>query len=201
MELQYPLTLLFKKRLRGDQEIILSDATNAAVFYARQKLSANVDVSIYSDRKQTRKLCTIESNRIFDFGGQYHFTDLDGISDFSIKQQVKPPWKAHYQVYDAQEPIISIHNTNRFIKSGDTIFEYIPILNFFPGYIFRPTYNVTNESDGKVIMQMKKKPSLYKETFTIVKESQMAEPVQTVALLSLLLMTFLGRIRWSVVIS
>ena len=197
MDLQYPLNLSFKKTLRG-QEVSLFDASNKPVFYARQKMSANVDVSIYADKKQAEKLYTVKSSRIIDFGGQYRFSDIYDSNYISIKQNVKPPWDAYYQVFDAQRPIISIHATNRCIKLGDTIFEYAPVINLLPGFIFRPIYNVKSESDGKIILKMQKKPSFYKQSFVIENVSQIQEPVQTVALLSLLLITFLGKIRWSI---
>ncbi|MFC2027116.1 hypothetical protein ACFLU3_00355 [Chloroflexota bacterium] len=196
--MQYPLKLSFRKTLRGEQ-IDVRDSSKMAVFHVRQKLSANIDANVYIEHEDSQKLYTISVNRSSDCVGQYCVTDQDGVNISSIKQQMKSLWKAYYQIYDGSTPIMTIRNKNQYVKLADTVFEYIPVLNWFTGCIFRPTYNV--RTDGEVVMKMTKKPSFHKETFVIEKVSEIGDREQTVILLSLIMITLLGRLRWSIVIN
>lgn len=70
----------------------------------------------------------------------------------------------------------------------------IPILGFFTGYLFNPTYLVTDTS-GNVVVEMKKDPSFFGRKFSISKHINIDLDDQERLILSLMMMVLLERRR------
>jgi hypothetical protein len=88
---------------------------------------------------------------------------------------------------------MAIREGNPLIKMADAIVSQIPILSFFTGYLFHPTYNVKSNQGGRIVMRLKKRPSFFESKFTIEKDADLEQREEKVILLSLLMMILLER--------
>ena len=194
--MQYPLNLSFKI-ITLIPQIYITDAAGMPVLYTRQKLlKLKEEVTIFADSEQNRPLYKINADRILDWSARYHFTDLGGNELGSVKRSgMKSLWKAHYAIYEGPSPIMTIREDNPLVKVLDGILQGIPILGMLSGYVLHPIYNVTDDRNGRVVMQLKKQPSFFEGKFSIEKTDGLKEQEETVVLLSLLMMVLLERQR------
>ena len=194
--MQYPLDLSFKV-LTLVPQIYIKDATGMSILYVRQKLlKLKEEVTVYADPDQNNRLYNINADRVIDWSARYRFSDMNGVELESVKRHgTRSLWKAHYDIYDGLELKMTIREANPFIKMADVIFGQIPILNFFTGYLFHPTYNVMNNQDGRIVMRLKKRPSFFESKFIIEKDDGLEQREEEVVLLSLLMMLLLERRR------
>lgn len=154
------------------------------------------EVTVFTDQQQNRPLYKINADRVIDWSARYHFTDLNRMELGSVKREgMRSLWKAHYQIYDGPNPSMTIREANPFTKVMDGLFGEIPVLGMFSGYLFHPQYNVTNNHDGRVVMQLRKQPSLFESKFIIEKENGLQDKQESTVLLSLLMMLLLERNR------
>lgn len=194
--MQFPLKLTFKKIALAPQ-ISVTDANDQLLFYVRQKiLKLREAVTVYADREQTRPLYTIQADRIIDFSARYRFRDQNGSELGSVKRQGrKSLWKAHYDIYDAQEQLVAhIQEENAWVKVWDALLGEVPIIGMATGYFFNPTYLVSRP-DGTVIVKIKKQPSFFESSFVIEEAVDIEEAAEIRTILSLLMMTLLERMR------
>ena len=120
-----------------------------------------------------------------------------GIPLGAVKRQgVKSLWKAHYDVFQGNEPdpVMTIQEENVWIRVADGCINNIPILNLFAGYFFHPSYIVAN-MNGANFMRLQKMPSLFEGKFKIEKLAEMDDLDEKRILLSLMMMTLLERTR------
>ena len=104
-------------------------------------------------------------------------------------------WKAEYELIDQHEqPQYRIQEENGWVKVIDSLLGEIPILGMFTGYIFNPSYAVTN-SDQEVIVRLKKLPSFFGREFTVEKLSEIDRDDQERIMLGLMMMILLERRR------
>ena len=194
--MQYPLYLSFKV-LTLVPQIYIKDATGLSILYVRQKLlKLKEEVTVYADPDQNNRLYKINADRVIDWSARYRFSDMNGVEFGSLKRHgTRSLWKAHYDIYDGLDPKMTIREANPFIKMADAIFGQIPILNFFTGYLFHPTYNVVSNQDGRIVMRLTKRPSFFESKFIIEKDAGLEQREEKVVLLSLLMMILLERRR------
>ncbi len=194
--MQYPLYLSFKV-LTMVPQIYIKDATGMSILYVRQKLlKLKEEVTVYAAPDQNNRLYKINADRVIDWSARYTFSDMNGVELGSVKRHgTRSLWKAHYDIYDGLDPKMTIREANPFIKVADVIFSQIPILNFFTGYLFHPTYNVMSNQDGRIVMRLKKRPSFFESKFIIEKDDGLEQREEEVILLSLLMMVLLERRR------
>lgn len=194
--MQYPLYLSFKV-LTLVPQIYIKDATGMSILYVRQKLlKLKEEVTVYDDADQNNRLYKINADRVIDWSARYTFSDMNGVELGSVKRHgTRSLWKAHYDIYAGLDPKMTIREANPFIKVADAIFSQIPILNFFTGYLFHPTYNVMSNQDGRIIMRLKKRSSFFESKFIIEKDDGLEQREEEVVLLSLLMMLLLERRR------
>ena len=194
--MQYQLYLSFKV-LTLVPQIYIKDATGMSILYVRQKLlKLKEEVTVYADPDQKNRLYKINADRVIDWSARYTFSDMNGVELGSVKRHgTRSLWKAHYDIYDGLDPKMTIREANPFIKVADVILGQIPILNFFTGYLFHPTYNVMSNQDGRIVMRLKKRPSFFESKFIIEKDAGLEQREEEVVLLSLLMMLLLERKR------
>ena len=194
--MQYPLDLSFKV-LTLVPQIYIKDAIGMSILYVRQKLlKLKEEVTVYTDPDQKNLLYKINADRVIDWSARYRFSDMNEVELGSVKRHgTRSLWKAHYDIYDGQDPKMTIREANPFIKMADTIFSQIPILSLFTGYLFHPAYNVMNNQDGRIVMRLKKRPSFFESKFIIEKDVDLEQREEKVVLLSLLMMILLERKR------
>lgn len=192
--MQYPLTLSFKK-LALSPQIAVTDANGELLFYVKQKLfKLKEAITIFADREQTKPIYTIGADKIIDFSARYHFKDQNGTPLGSVKRQGrKSLWKAHYDIYSDESVIMNIQEENAMVKVMDAVFSEIPIVGMFAGYVFNPTYLI---SQGEtVVMKLSKQPSFLESSFTIEEVVDIPESQELQVILSIIMMTLLERSR------
>ncbi len=193
--MEYPLELSFKIMALAPQ-ISVTDASGGLVFYVKQKLfKLKEEVTVFADAQQTRPLYRIKADRVIDFSARYHFADVNGINLESVKREgMRSLWKAHYNIFEGDRPVMTIREKNPWVKVLDGLFSQIPIIGMFSGYILHPAFLVSR-TDGMVVMYLEKQPSFFESKFTVRKQAELDEGGETRVLLSLLMMILLERTR------
>jgi len=194
--MQYPLNLSFKIFTLTPQ-IHVKDATGVFILYVRKKLlKLKEEVTVYADPDQRNVLYKINADRVIDWSARYTFSDMNGVELGAVKRHgTRSLWRAHYDIYEGLDPKMTIREANPFAKVADGIISRIPILNFFAGYLFHPTYNVISNQDGRIVMRLKKRPSFFESKFIIEKDAGLEQREEKVVLLSLLMISLLERVR------
>ena len=195
--MQYPLLLKFKSIALAPQ-ISITDANDNLLFYVKQKaLKLKESVTVFSDKEMTKPLYTMNANQILDFSARYEFADAEGSTLGAVQRKgMKSIWSARYEIVDGNRHIMTIRESNPWIKVLDHIFGELPVIGMFSGYLFHPSFVLTPaESESKELMRLTKKPAFLEGKFTLEKQGQLNEHEETLALLSLLMMTLLERGR------
>ncbi|MCP4602298.1 MAG: hypothetical protein GY847_17570, partial [Proteobacteria bacterium] len=81
-------------------------------------------------------------------------------------------WKAHYQISDGLAPSTTIREENVFVKVMDELIGQIPLIGFLSGYVFHPSYCVTDQN-GITLMRLIKQLSFFESSFRIEKEAKL----------------------------
>lgn len=193
--MEYPLELSFKIIALAPQ-ISVTDASGKLVFYVKQKLfKLKEEITVFADAQQTLPLYKINADRVLDFSARYNFTDVNGIDLGSVKREgMRSLWRAHYNIFDGDAPVMTIREENPWVKVLDGLFSQIPILGMFSGYLLHPAFLVSR-TDNTVVMRLQKQPAFFEGKFTITEQVELDERLETRLLLSLLMMILLERAR------
>lgn len=193
--MNFPLDLSFKKVALNPQ-VKVSDASGNVVLYTKQKaFKLKEAVTVFADVEQTRPLYTINADRVLDFNAKYNIADTAGRSLGAIARKGrKSLWRAQYEVMDGGGQTMTIQEENGWVKVGDALFGEIPILGIFSGYVFNPSYLLTNTA-GAPLMRLAKQPAFMEGKFRVEKLAEMSDPEETRAVLSFLMMVLLERRR------
>jgi uncharacterized protein YxjI len=193
--MNYPLQVSFKI-LAIAQQLSIKDATGNLIFYVKQKaFKLKEAVTVFADTEQTRALYTINADKVLDFSARYHFRDSSGNEVGSVKRQgMKSIFKARYDIFDGETPVMMIAEANPWTKVFDALLGEIPIVGIFTGYLFHPAYLVTHVN-GTLLMRLEKQPAFLEGKFVIEKHVEMPPTEETRALLSLIMMILLERRR------
>ncbi|MEM7114176.1 MAG: LURP-one-related family protein [Chloroflexota bacterium] len=194
--MNFPVKLSFKKIALAPQ-ISVIDADGRLQLYVRQKLmKLREAITVYADQGQSQPLYQIKADRIIDFSARYHFRDQNGRELGSVKRQgARSIWRAHYNIADENgREMAEIHEESVMTRVLDGFFGDLPIIGFLSGYLFNPTYLVTDRS-GNLLMRIKKEPSLFESSFVIYEETPLSNEDELQLLLGILMMTLLERTR------
>lgn len=194
--ISFPVQLIFKiSSLANDFNAI--DANGRSLAYVRQKMfKLKEDIEIYNDESRTALNYRIQANKWLDFSTTYQFLDRRGDHFGRVARKGwASVWKAKYEIIDQNDQLqYHISEDNAWIKFTDSTVGEIPVIGFFTGYIFNPTYSVSKK-DGTVIAQLKKEPSFWGRKFTIEKVGEFDEDDAERIMLSLMMMILLERRR------
>ncbi len=190
--MEYPLTLSFKL-LALSPQISVKDAANAEICYIRQKLfKLKEKIAVFADSKKQDLLCEIHADRIIDFSAAYSFMD-NGASFGSVKRRgMRSLWRSHYEIADREGCKYTVTEGNPWAKVFDSVFNSIPVLGAFSGYLFQPRYEVRNQA-GEICYTLKKRPAFLEGRFSI--EQTLEQEDDILVLMSLLMITLLERKR------
>lgn len=194
--MNYPLKLSFKLLALASQ-IYIRDANGNLIGYVKQKLlKLKEDINVFADEQQTQHLFNIKADRVIDFSARYNFTDNQGRTIGSIKRKgMRSIFKANYEVFDTGgTQVFQIHEENAWIKVADALIGEVPVLGFFTGYFFNPSF-IVERIDGSLIARLKKQPALFEGVFQLEKLGNLSEDEEVHVLLSVLTMTLLERAR------
>ena len=168
--LQYPIQFTFKiSSFSNDFTAI--DANGQTVAYVKQKMfKLKEDIRIYSDESQSVVYYTIAADRWLDFSAAYAIKDCNGESLGKIARKGWASlWKAKYEIIDQNDQIqYHIREENGWVKVMDGLIGEIPVLGFFTGYLFNPSYLVLDTKD-RPIARIKKEPSFWGRKFLVEK--------------------------------
>jgi len=194
--MQYPLNLSFKI-LAIARQLSVTEASGKLAMYVKMKiLKLKEEVMVFADKEQTQKLYTIKADRVIDFSAKYNFTDAAGSPLGAVKRRgMKSLWKSHYDIFESgEEAVMTIQEENPWVKVIDSIFQNIPLVGMFAGYVFHPVY-VVADTAGKPLMKLKKLPAFLEGKFEIEKVEEMDPQTETRILLSIMMMVLLERSR------
>ncbi|CAH1000563.1 hypothetical protein LEM8419_01697 [Neolewinella maritima] len=194
--IRYPLTFSFKITTLAN-DFTATDASGQVVAYVRQKLlKFKEHIEVYSDDSRSRVNYHIRADRWIDWSAAYAFTDHRGTALGKIARKGwKSLWKAEYELIDAQDkPQYHIREENGWVKVIDGLVGEIPVLGWFTGYVFNPSYLVTDLRDRE-IARLTKQPSFFGKEFKVEKLGQIDEDDDDRIMLGLMMMILLERRR------
>jgi len=195
-KLLFPVQLTFKIGTLAN-DFIAEDANGTMVGYVRQKMfKLKEDIEVFSDESKTRMLYRIKADKWLDWSTAYSFTDALGQN---IGKVARKGWasifKAHYDIIDQHQKLqYHVREENGWVKVIDGLVGEIPILGFFTGYLFNPSYIVTDTADNP-IARLKKEPSFWGRKFTIHQLGDIDEDDDDRIMLGLMMMILLERRR------
>lgn len=192
--MNFPLTARFKL-LAIAQQVSVEDESGALLYYARQKaFKLKEAVTVFADEAQTRPAFSIAADRVLDVSARYTVTAAGGGQAGVLQRQgMKSLWRTSYTIDAGAHGRFTIREENPWIKLADGLFDAIPIVGMFAGYLFHPTYLVARES-GEPVMRIEKKPALFEGRFELHRAGPGAEPPD-VLVISALMMLLLERQR------
>jgi len=194
--MNYPIDFTFKLLAIASQ-IYIRDAGGNLHGYVKQKLfKLKEDINVFADENQTRLLFNIKADRVLDFSAKYNFRDGSGRSLGSIKRKgMRSIFKASYEIYDERDSqVMKINEENGWIKVVDSLIGEVPLVGMFTGYFFNPSY-IVSRLDNTPVARLAKQPAFFEGKFQMTKLAEMQPDEETRAMLGLLTMTLLERVR------
>jgi uncharacterized protein YxjI len=194
--LEYPIKFSFKVTTLSN-DFTARNASGQTIAYVKQKMfKLKEAITVYSDESKTRILYTIAANKWLDFSAAYSMKDANEKEIGKIARKGwRSMWKAEYDIINENnEPQYKVQEANAWVRVGDSLLGEIPVLGFFTGYLFNPTYNVTNRN-GEIVVKLKKKPSLLGKEFELEKTANIDEDDKELVMLGLMMMILLERRR------
>ena len=194
--MKYPLNLTFKLLALASQ-IYIRDESGNILGYVKQKMfKLKEDINVFADENQNCVLFNIKADRVLDFSARYNFTGSNGEFLGSIKRQgMRSIWKAHYEIFDARHrKVLEIREQNPWTKVFDSLVGEIPIVGLFTGYVFNPSYIMT-DLDNSPILTIKKQPAFFESKFELQSQAQISSAEENLVLLSSLMLTLMERNR------
>lgn len=194
--IKFPVHFQFKITTLSN-DFTATDARGSVIAFVKQKMfKLKEDILIYSDESKTKINYRIKADRWLDFSAAYAFFDENG-TEFGkiVRKGWRSIWKAQYEIIDENQKLqYYINEENGWVKVLDALLGEIPGLNFFTGYLFNPSYMVTNEA-GKSIVRLKKNPSFFGRKFELTQIGAMDSDDDDRIMLGLMMMVLLERRR------
>jgi hypothetical protein len=194
--LQFPLDLTFKIGTLSN-DFVIKDANEMTVGYVRQKMMKLVEeVQVYTDESRSELNYTIRANKWLDFSASYAFIDKNGREIGRVARKGWASlWKANYDIFDeSQMKTLFVREENPWAKVMDSVMSEIPVLNFFTGYFFHPTYAVSRQ-DGTKVVRLSKVSSFFSRRFVIDKLVSLEKGEEERIVLGLMMLILLERRR------
>ena len=165
--MSYPLTLRFKV-LAVARQLSVFGADERLLMYAKQKaFKLKEAITIFADREQTRPLYRVAADRIIDFSATYNISDAEGIPLGAIRQKgMKSLWRTNYEIVRGDQVLYNVREENPWAKVGNHLFENIPVLGMFSGYVFHPRFQISSNGSGPVV-RVAKQPAFLESVFRI----------------------------------
>jgi len=174
-----------------------TDARGNTLAYVKQKLfKLKEKIEIFNDESKTKLNYTIKADRWLDFSAAYAFYDENQNMFGKIARKGwRSIWKAKYDIIDQHDKTqYSITEESGWVKVFDSLLGEIPILNFFTGYLFNPSY-IVMDMQGKPIVRLRKLGSFFGRKFEIEKVGSMDSDDDDRVMLGLMMMILLERRR------
>ena len=192
--MNFPLDLSFKIVAISPQAAV-RDASGNVVLYTKQKaFKLKEAVTVFADVEQTRPLYTINADRVLDFNAKYNIADTAGRHVGTVARKGRRSlWRAEYEVFGAGQSV-TVREENGWVKVADALFGELPLVGILSGYLFNPSYVMTNQS-GAPVMRLTKKPAFLEGKFQLEKLAELSPDEEVRAVLGFLMMVLLERRR------
>lgn len=194
--LSYPLQLKFHIATLSN-DFTAKDASGKVIAYTRQKKwRLKEHVEIYQNSQRNKVLFEIKASNWLDFNTSYAISEKSGKDLGKLARKgFRSLWRASYHVVDAeQDDNYVISEENPFIKFIDGSIGEIPIIGFFSGYIFNPTY-IAKDKNGTIVLRLRKNPSFFGRKFSLEKVNEIPAEDEALLVLSFMMMILLERNR------
>ncbi|SMC55829.1 LURP-one-related/scramblase family protein [Cellulophaga tyrosinoxydans] len=194
--LSFPIKFVFQISTFTN-DFTATDSTGKTVAYVKQKLfKLKEDISIFENEGQGKLNFKIKADKWIDFSTAYNFTDSEGKELGKVgRKGWASLWKAHYELIDQHQKLqYHIREENAWIKVLDGVLGQIPILGVFTGYLFNPSY-IVSDLQGKKVARLKKEASFFGRKFEVSKLTDIDQDDEQRILLGLMMMILLERRR------
>ncbi len=196
MSFEFPLSFKFKIGTLSN-DFVITDSKNNTVSYVRQKMfKLKEDIMCYSNESKKTLLYRIKANKWLDFSATYSFFNSEDTELGKVARKgAVSLWKATYLVLDTENTNeFTIREEKPWVKVLDRLVSEIPVVGIFTGYMFNPSYLVTN-SQNEPIMRFKKDSSFFGRKFSLHQLKEVEDKAQERIVLSLMMMVLLERRR------
>lgn len=195
-DIKFPVNFKFNISTLAN-DFTATDASGKVMAYVKQKMfKLKEDISIYNNESKSAVNYKIKADRWLDFSAAYAFIDSDGKEFGKIARKGwRSIWKAQYEIIDQHNKLqYHINEENGWVKVLDSLVGEIPIIGMFTGYMFNPSYLLT-DTKGKAIVRMKKMPSFFGRNFELTKVGEIDNDDDDRIMLGFMMMVLLERRR------
>ena len=196
--MDYPLIFRFKIAAIAPQIFVEEEGSGRSICYVKQKLfKLKEKIELFTDSSKSTRLGMIEANKVIDWSARYFFTDAEGNEVGSVgRKGMRSFWKATYESFNPGDDVPDFHisEKNPWAKIGDAFFGEIPIVGFFAGYVFHPSY-VATRADGTPAMTLSKLPAFWEGKYRLEKHCELSTREELNLMLSFLMLVLLERRR------
>ena len=193
-DIKYPVNFKFNITTLSN-DFTATDALGIPFAYVKQKMfKLKEDILIYNNESKTELEYRIKADKWIDFSTAYSITDKKG-QEIGIvaRKGCRSLWKTHYELIDQNQKLqYHIREDNAWVKVLDSLMGEIPILGFFTGYFFNPSYSVLDLND-KPVIKLKKEASFFGRKFELSKLSMIDSDDEERIILGLMMMILLER--------
>ena len=193
-DVKFPIKFVFNISTLAN-DFTATDNDGKTLAYVRQKMfKLKEDITIYNDASKTKVNFNIKADKWIDFSTAYAFTNSEGMALGKIARKGWASiWKSHYELIDQHNRLqYHIREENGWVKVFDSLLGQIPILNMLTGYLFNPSYIVT-DLNGEKIVRLKKEASFFGRRFEVSKLQDMDTDDVERIILGLMMMNLLER--------
>ena len=194
--MNFPLNLSFKILAMAPQ-INIIDAGGNNICYVRQKImKLKEQIEVFTDKNKNEKICEIRANKVLDFSATYQFFDANGQPFGAVARKgMKSLWKAHYDILDGETVVMNVREENPWVKVLDGLLGQIPIVGMITGYLFNPSYIISNASTNEPLVRIKKIPAFLEGKFVIDKIGNFEQEEEMKMVVSTIMIVLLERTR------
>ena len=192
--LSYPIQFNFNITTLSN-DFTASDSQGRTIAYVKQKMfKLKEDITVFNNESKTQINYKINADRWIDFSAAYSIKNSSQVEIGKIARKGwKSLWKTEYELINKHQKLqYYIREDNAWVKVFDALLGQIPILSFFTGYVFNPSYSVI-DLQNKALLKMKKEPSFFGRKFQLTKPDAAHLEDEESILLSLMMMVLLER--------
>jgi hypothetical protein len=195
-DIRFPVTFEFKISTLAN-DFTAKDSGGNTIAYVRQKMfKLKEDISVFNNDTRSSLNYKIKADKWLDFSTAYSFyNNKDKEFGKVVRKGWKSLWNAHYEIIDQhQKQQYVINEKNPWVKVLDSLLGEIPILSFFTGYLFNPTYLV-KDKQGKTVVELTKLKSFFGKNFEVSKVGELDKDDDDRVMLALMMFVLLERRR------
>lgn len=195
-QVNFPIKLIFNITTLAN-DFTAKDANGNTIAYVKQKMfKLKEAITVYENENKSKVNFTIKADKWLDFSAAYVLKNNEGTEIGKVvRKGWASLWKAEYELIDQHQKLqYKIREENGWVKVFDKLLGEIPILSILTGYLFNPSYKVTNLND-EIIVRLKKQASFFGRKFDIIKLKEIDNDDDERVILGLMMMILLERRR------